>query len=372
MHEIMSDSTLIRIHPTKYFSELSHYQIIHRYKLNTIAKALWNDRTPEERRQVYGEWVDLFTYEPNLSEADISILTYHWPYYIHHKRVLEAQTEIKSAHQHGKPMVVFSGGDHPANIPFEDVLLFESAGYRSTPGLRYHSGQPSYIPDYLDVYCGGELTLRPKRDIPVVGFCGQASTSAIQTVYRKLRLKWQQHQYRQGSLKWEPPPFETTTFRAQVLNQFENQPGIQTNFILRKRYQAGETENKSPHHPTKLEFVNNILNSDYTVCMRGGGNFSVRFYETLCLGRIPIFIDTDCLLPFQDDIDYKAIFPWIDIKDLPYAAEIVRDFHAELSNDDFIILQKACRDLWFEHMTPDGFHRDFVKKIRSLSSIDLA
>jgi hypothetical protein len=54
------------------------------------------------------------------------------------------------------------------------------------------------------------------------------------------------------------------------------------------------------------------------------------------------------------------------VKDLPHAAEIVREFHAKLSNDDFIDLQKTCRDLWMEHMTPDGFHRDFVKKIRSL------
>ncbi len=96
-----------------------------------------------------------------------------------------------------------------------------------------------------------------------------------------------------------------------------------------------------------------------------GGNFSVRFYETLCLGRIPIFIDTDCLLPFQDQIDYKALFPWIDANDLPHAAEILRDFHARLSAEDFLGLQKTCRHLWLEHMTPDGFYYDFYEKFQS-------
>jgi len=348
------------------FSFFDHYSEHNRYHLNTIAKALWNDRTPQQRRDVYGNWVDLFNYEPDISRADICILTYHYPYYVNSNKLAEAQAEVDAARQNGKQMVVFSGGDHPANIPVENVLLFESAGYRSTPGLRYHSAQPSHIQDYLKVYCQGELKFRPKHDIPVVGFCGQASTSLLQTAYRTLRLKWQQSQYRQGQLLWEPPPFETSSFRERVLKRFENQPDIQTNFIPRKRYRAGETQDKSSHHPAKLEFVNNILNSDYTICMRGGGNFSVRFYETLSLGRIPIFIDTDCLLPFQDEIDYQAIFPWINIKDLPHAAEIVRDFHAKLSNDEFIDLQKACRDLWVEHMTPDGFHRNFVKKVKSI------
>lgn len=351
----------------------SNFQLFgngNRYHLNTIAKALWNERSPQERRSVYGAWVDLFTYEPDLAQADICILTYHWPYYVNNGKLAEAQAEVDAAHQHGKPMVVFSSGDHPANLPFENalthVILFESAGYRATPGLRYHSAQPSYIPDYLQLYCWGEFKPRPKQAEPVVGFCGQASTSPLQTAYRTLRLKWQQRQYRQGARLWEPPPFETSAFRAQVLKAFTHQPGIRTNFIPRKRYRAGEVDDKSHLHLAKLAFVNNILGSDYTLCMRGGGNFSVRFYETLCLGRIPVFIDTDCLLPFQDEIDYQALFPWIAVKDLPHAPEIVRQFHASLSEEDFANLQHACRKLWQDHMTPDGFHRDFVHKMHNI------
>lgn len=348
------------------FSNKISYTITSRYDLNNVAKSLWNDRTAKQRRKVYGDWVDLYTYEPEISQAELCILTYQWPFYVANDRLGEAQAEVDATRQHGKPMVVFSGSDYTANLPFEDVILFESAGYRSTPGLRYHSAQPSYIPDYLDVYCDGKLQIRHKQETPLIGFCGLASTSPIQTFYRKLRLKQQQILYRQGRLKREPPPFETSSFRTRVLRQFEDQPGIKTNYILRKKYRGGETEDKSLQSPVKLEFVNNILDSDYTLCMRGGGNFSVRFYETLCLGRIPIFIDTDCLLPFQDEIDYKAIFPWIDIKDLHHAPEILRAYHANLSADDFIDKQKACRKLWEDHMTPDGFHQDFINKIKKI------
>jgi hypothetical protein len=327
----------------KIYSCRSHYTKEFRRQINTVTRVLWRDRPKEETIKTFGEWVKTYQFENEPSQADICILTFFWYHYVAHGIIDQAEREYAVAQNHHKPLVVFNEGDPPAKVPLDDVILFEYGGYRSTPGLHYHSAQPSFIQDYLQIYCQGELKLRPKQEVPVVGFCGQASTSLLETIYRTLRLKWKQYQYGQGRLQWEPPPFETSTFRKQVLKHFENQAGIQTNFILRKRYQAGEPENKSPHHPAKLEFVNNILNSDYTICMRGGGNFSVRFYETLCLGRIPIFIDTDCLLPFQDEIDYKAhISPGSICKDLLYAAEIRARFPRQAyPHDDFIDLQKS-------------------------------
>jgi len=337
-----------------------------RYNLNNIIKSQWNDRSNEERKQVYGDWVELFKYSPDIAQADVCVLTYVWSHYVESNTVPEALADIENARAHNKQIVIFNGGDSPANLPFGDVILFESAGYRSTPGLRYHSAQPSYVADYVQQYCDGELQLRNRSPKPVIGFCGQASLSPAQTAWRSLRLKWRQHQYRQGRIKWEPAPFETSSFRTRVLKEFEGKDGIQTNYLLRSQYHGGDTNDKDLQARLKTEFVTNILDSDYTISMRGGGNFSVRFYETLCLGRIPIFIDTDCLLPFQDEIDYKSIFPWIDMQDLPHAAEMVQDFHARLSDDDFIDLQKTCRQLWLNHMTPNGFYTDFVCKISKL------
>lgn len=115
-----------------FFSNYSHYRLEDRYNLNNIAKSLWNNSSAEERHRIYGDWVDLFTYEPNLAQANICILTYHWPYYVNHNKVAQAWEEVHAARAHGKPLVILSGGDHPANLPFQDILenviLFESAG----------------------------------------------------------------------------------------------------------------------------------------------------------------------------------------------------------------------------------------------------
>ena len=109
----------------------------------------------------------------------------------------------------------------------------------------------------------------------------------------------------------------------------------------------------------RLAFVNNILNSDYTLCVRGGGNFSVRFYETLSLGRIPIFVDTDYVLPYDHIIDYRDYVVLVDQSEIPFIAEKVADFHHSMSDAEFVERQLACRQLSLDYLSHDGFYRQF-------------
>jgi hypothetical protein len=102
-----------------------------------------------------------------------------------------------------------------------------------------------------------------------------------------------------------------------------------------------------------------MLDSDYIVCMRGGGNFSVRFYETLSMGRIPVVVDTDCLLPYDDIIDYRRYTVWVGESEIRRAAREIAVFHASLSSNEFLELQKACRDLWRNYLSREGFWRNF-------------
>ncbi|MCB2209908.1 glycosyltransferase family 47 protein [bacterium] len=351
----------------KVFSFREHYDPKQRYFVNDLTKSLWSERVIEAQEPGYDGWLNYFEYEPDIKKADVCLLTYFWSHYVDQDIVDKADFEVRLGQRENKPVIIFNGGDYPANVPFNDVVVFESAGYHSTPGLRYHSAQPTFIPDYVGTYCQGKLRIREKSDIPTIGFCGQVSTSPFHALYRKLRLTQRQRRYREKKSKWEPPPFETTTFRTRVLSQFSNKSGLKTNYVLRSRYHGGDINDHALQEKNKIEFVENLIGSDYVVCMRGGGNYSLRFYETLCVGRIPIFIDTDCLLPFQDVIDYRKYFPIIDITNLQHAGETVKAFHANLSNKDFINAQKNCRSLWEDHMTENGFYRDFLSKVSSFN-----
>ena len=81
----------------------------------------------------------------------------------------------------------------------------------------------------------------------------------------------------------------------------KKQDAIQTNFKLRITFLT-----IGGNKIARRAFIDNIIIGDYTFCYRGTSKLFFRFYETLCLGRIPLFIDTDCKLPFDDTIDWKV------------------------------------------------------------------
>lgn len=81
-----------------------------------------------------------------------------------------------------------------------------------------------------------------------------------------------------------------------------NKAKISTNFILLNQFWGGK-----PHDPDLVKnFSTNMQQSPFNLCTRGNGNFSMRFYQTLSCGRIPVFTDTDIELPFSDVIDYNS------------------------------------------------------------------
>ncbi|NEP12115.1 MAG: exostosin family protein [Symploca sp. SIO2C1] len=102
-----------------------------------------------------------------------------------------------------------------------------------------------------------------------------------------------------------------------------------------------------------------MIQSDYILCCRGSGNYSYRLYETLCMGRIPIFINTDCTLPYDFLIDWKEYCVWIEESEIDQASSKLIDFHNSLSEKDFINLQYKCREIWLKWLSPEGFFSNF-------------
>ena len=148
--------------------------------------------------------------------------------------------------------------------------------------------------------------------------------------------------------------------RGYVLKKLQQFTNVETNFILRKQYRAGVKENKDTHQTT-LEFYKNIHQSDYVLCIRGAGNFSVRFYETLAMGRIPVFINTDCSLPLDKTIPWRTHVVWVEYRERHRVAQKVTEFHQALSETDFIALQRANRNLWKDYLTLGGFFKTFFQ-----------
>jgi hypothetical protein len=116
----------------------------------------------------------------------------------------------------------------------------------------------------------------------------------------------------------------------------------------------------------RREYVDNMVDSDYVLCVRGSGNYSYRLYEALCMGRVPVIVDTDLALPGGADIDWRALSVWVDRSALEQLPERVREFHAGLTPPEFVELQHRLRRLWTERLSPQGYFESVSDSRESL------
>ena len=71
----------------------------------------------------------------------------------------------------------------------------------------------------------------------------------------------------------------------------------------------------------RKQYIENLIESDFVLLIRWFWNYSIRQYEALSLGKIPIYIDTWAKFPFTEDIPYDDIFikvPIWEIEKLKY------------------------------------------------------
>lgn len=353
------------------YADRDHYTAARERDLNHILRALWDTGSLEERRSKWGPRADRFEFVSAPDAADLHLLTMKWPHYVMQNCVDQAMRALDVARRARRPFAVFSFSDHEANFPGvgPDIHVFETSAYRSRARTQVH-GLPAFIDDPLASYCAGKVKLREKAAVPTVGFCGQAGASLARHAVRLLRNRAQRTRWRLGLNKWEPPPLEHTWFRQQIIDTFERSTAVKANFKLRTQYRAGVTSQNrnNPTEETRREFLDNVIGSDYTLCMRGGGNFSVRFYEALALGRLPAFIDTDCVLPYHDRIPWRNYVAWIDESELEQGPARVAEQYARMSDAEFAETQLECRQLWETRLSSDGFYAHFHEHFPELQS----
>lgn len=283
-------------------------------------------------------------------EADIVVLPMSWNYYYKTNKVNHIMDYLYN-NDLNKPIYTIVVGDNGNKVPknYEGFVL-RASGDKSNLTKR-HLGLPIFVDDPLKKFFNTENVLkRHYLQHPTVGFCGLASPSKAQSIIDVLKLVVKNIFSKIGLNHSNPQKLMSTTyFRYKNLKRLEEAKKITTNFIIRNQYRAGVKTNKDKHKTT-IEFYENINNSDYVVCMRGAGNFSNRFYETLAMGRIPVFVNTDCLLPLEDKIDWKKHVVWVEYKDCHLIADKIAAFHSKLDETSLNKLFESNRKLWVNHL----------------------
>ncbi len=245
----------------------------------------------------------------NIEDCDYVVLPYKWD-----KTNPNNNKIINEAKEHNKKVLIFHIDDSDENIDVDNSYVFRTSFYRSKQ-KDYERGFPCFKDDIFK----GSIIEEPELSI---GFCGQVITK----------------------------------LRKETINNLKNSD-IKTDFIIRNIAWPGIERGKTKEQVVK-EFYENMDKNVFNLCIRGGGNFSYRLYETMMMGRIPILIDSDIVLPFNNVIDWNSHTVFAENDE--HLSEKIKDFY---KTKDLVEVQKNNRKIWEEYLSPLGVIKNLHKSI---------
>lgn len=258
---------------------------------------------------------------------------------------------INLSKKHNKKILVYSYGDSDEDIDVPNSIIFRYSQY------AYKKKKNEIIMPVIadDLLKGEQIMTRKKSLKPVIGFCGWASiegfsrriienTKLFLIFIKTTFLNKNYFFHRRGLI-----------FRIDTIKALKKSNIISPNFIIRSSFSGNEKTRKGNFDDVRSDYIKNIINSDFSLSVKGDGNASERFYEILSLGRVPLFVDTDCVLPLEEIINYKDFVLKVDCREIHNIDKIVVDFYNNISEDEFILMQRKAREVYEQFLRIDKY-----------------
>ncbi|WP_299163547.1 exostosin family protein [Accumulibacter sp.] len=306
---------------------------------------------------IKNNWRNFFQYVDDLMRADWVVLPCDWKYYVKEHRTNTAYEFLVSMAAKGKRTMVQYYSDDATPLNLSDIhpspVVMRTSLFASKRRPYEHT-MPGFIGEPMRIYGPKGSITREKQGKPTVGFCGQTSPSLIADDELERLL-----------LSHDISDAQIYTCRSAVLDYIQRSPRLNSDVIRRHGYCAGisHANDTSALRRVRQEYYANMFGSDYMLCMRGKGNYSYRFYETLACARIPILVDTDSPLPFSDSIRWLDHCVFIQARDVKHIGDIVADHYASLSDDRFRAMQLRNHALWQTMLTPEMYFSRMFRKL---------
>jgi hypothetical protein len=293
---------MIKLYYHNDFFEMWSSELVLLYK-NLVDKVKIDD----DRFDILKNYKQPFEYVDDIKMSDYVVLPYKW-------RGLDVKTQkiLEDCATHNKKILIFFNDDSYEEIPItsEQGYIFRTSFFKSSKKDNEFA-----LPAFIDDRFNHEF-IKPEDIELTVGFCGF------------------DHYERRKSLE---------------LIKYSDK--IKCDFIIRKSFWAGEIDKEK----AILDFNENLKSNLFNFSSRGAGNFSYRFYEILSMGRIPILLNTDCVLPFEEFFDYSKNCLIINITEINKISEIICQYYQEKTKEDLLTLQLLNRKFYEDTLSPIGF-----------------
>lgn len=107
----------------------------------------------------------------------------------------------------------------------------------------------------------------------------------------------------------------------------------------------------------RMRYLDSLANSLTVLCPRGDGENSIRFFETLAAGRIPVLVADTALLPLEDQISYDNCLLRISNQDAKQAGTILYSWLAAQTDQQLEQRCRLARSIWEAWFSPEGVCR---------------
>ncbi len=238
-------------------------------------------------------------------EADIFLVPHEFPVAQKHEgylvRILAHAKEVR------KKTLLSAYQDDATPIDIPGTIVLRPSAYASRL-LPNEILMPAYIEDVGKLHGSEPLS---KTEKPLVGFVGKSGFPSVRT---RMTYVLKNYLLRRGVER------EGTWFRRRGLAILRASPDVVLDAIERRSYSAHRKSIELPPEQARREYIDVTKRTHFTFAPKGDGNYSLRFYEALSLGRIPVLIDTDVRLPLENKIAFNEFIvrvPWDNIDRLP-------------------------------------------------------
>lgn len=117
-------------------------------------------------------------------------------------------------------------------------------------------------------------------------------------------------------------------------------------------YDPVYTENDSINNANTQLYCDVLAKSLFSLCPSGSGPNSIRLWESLSYGSIPIILSDQLVLPTVDEDLSKCVIQWPE-SDIG----LLRDYLLTIDAETIVKMQQLCIDVYKRTFSRDTFHR---------------
>ena len=254
-------------------------------------------------------------------ESDMILVPHDAKYFLKNNSYLQYLKDLSLR----KPLLISNRGDFPVKISLPNSTFLRV-------GLEPGEKVINTIIIPYNIISLSHLPLKEYKENPKVGFTGLVPKLSLGRTLKSIR-KSPSH-----------PILANGAIVRRLALQELRKTSLHQEILIRESY-GGISRLVSNSEKKRSEYIKNIADSDFVLCPRGDSNASLRFYETLSAGRIPLIPDTQIKLPYLENLNLKNVTVEFSLFHNEIETEL-EEFWENLNSDKYKKIQEDLRALF--------------------------